>query len=216
MDWRERLNDRQVALLAMLDGRQSFIWTSLPAIVESFNAAEMTATVQPAIQARVQNQDGTFVWDTLPLLIHCPVQFPSGGGFTLTFPVAKGDECLVVFSSRCIDGWWQASGVAPQAELRMHDLSDGCVLLGIRSLPRVLTNISATSTQLRSDDGNTLIEVRADHSIKLVAPAGVDITGDLRVTGEVVAKSGSTNIHASTHTHPDPQGGNTGAPNAGS
>ena len=31
--------------------------------------------------------------------------FPGGGGFALTFPVAAGDECLVVFASRCIDDY---------------------------------------------------------------------------------------------------------------
>lgn len=203
-------------MLTMLDGRQAAMWTAMPGEIESFDPLEMTASVQITIQAQVQAPDGTFSWDTLPLLIHCPVQFPAGGGFTLTFPVAPGDECLVVFASRCIDAWWQSGGVQPQAELRMHDLSDGFVLLGFRSQPHVIANIGADSTQLRSDDGATLLEVRNDQTVKLIAPAGVDIVGDLRVTGEVVAKSGTTNIHTSTHTHPDPQGGSTGSPNAGS
>jgi Phage protein Gp138 N-terminal domain len=200
----------------MMDGRQAAIWTSMPGIIESFNPLEMTAAVQPSTQARVQGSDGSFSWVTLPLLIHCPVQFPAGGGFTLTFPVAPGDECLVVFASRCIDAWWQSGGVQPQAELRMHDLSDGFVLLGFRSIPRVIANLSSSTTQLRSDDGSTYVEVRSDGKLKLVAPSGVDVVGDLRVTGEVLAKNGSTNIHTSTHTHPDPQGGDVGFPNPGS
>lgn len=216
MDWRERLNDQQVSLLMMLDGRQAEMWTAMPGIIESFDPAEMTASVQITIQAKVQDQNGAFSWDTLPLLIHCPVQFPAGGGFSLTFPVAQGDECLVVFASRCIDAWWQQGGVQVQAELRMHDLSDGFALLGFRSLPRIIAGISADSTQLRSDDGATFVEVRSDQTVKIVAPAGVDITGDLRVSGEVVAKNGAATIHTSTHTHSDPQGGNTGSPNAGS
>ena len=64
-----------------------------------------------------------------------PVVFPGGGGFALTFPVAAGDECLVVFASRCIDAWWQSGGVGEPMEPRMHDLSDGFALIGVRSQP---------------------------------------------------------------------------------
>jgi hypothetical protein len=41
----------------------------------------------------------------------------------------------------------------------MHDLSDGFAILGFRSLPRMLSNVSTTSTQLRSDDGSTYVDV---------------------------------------------------------
>ncbi|MGC8050122.1 Gp138 family membrane-puncturing spike protein, partial [Salmonella enterica] len=78
---------------------------------------------------------------------------------SMTFPVAQGDECLVVFASRCIDSWWQSGGIQEQAELRMHDLSDGFAILGFRSQPRALSNISTTSAQLRSDDGATFIDL---------------------------------------------------------
>jgi hypothetical protein len=36
----------------------------------------------------------------LPILINVPVQFPRGGCFLLTFPVTKGDECLIMFAER--------------------------------------------------------------------------------------------------------------------
>lgn len=54
----------------------------------------------------------------LPILPDVPVVFPGGGGFALTFPVAAGDECLVVFASRCIDAWWQSGGVGEPMEPR--------------------------------------------------------------------------------------------------
>lgn len=63
---------------------------------------------------------------------------PRGGGFALTFPVAAGDECLVVFADACIDSWWQSGGVQNQAEKRRHDLSDGIVIPGLWSQPNKL------------------------------------------------------------------------------
>lgn len=82
-------------------------------------------------------------------------------GVTLTFPVQPGDECLIVFTSRGFDNWWQSGGIQPPMEARMHDLSDGFVFLGFRSQPRKLSNVSTTTCQLRSDDGVTLVELDA-------------------------------------------------------
>lgn len=128
----------------------------------------MTCVVQPSIQAKIRTKEGNINTVNLPLLLDCPVQFPAGGGGNLTFPVAEGDECLVVFSSRCIDAWWQQGGIQPPMELRMHDLSDGFAMLGFRSQPRVLPNLSTDSMQLRSDDGLTYISLK-DGEIRINA-----------------------------------------------
>lgn len=172
MDRRERSNNFMDALLAMLQGWQSGIWTACPAIIVSFDPASETVTAQPSIQAQNRAPDGKVSWQRLPVLVDVPVIFPSGGGFTLTFPIAAGDECLVIFASRCIDAWRQSGGVQVQPELRMHDLSDGFALVGVRSQPRALPNVSTTSAQLRSDDGLTYVELGPDG---LVRAQGTDV-----------------------------------------
>lgn len=170
------------------------IWTALPGIVQSYDPAKMTAEVQPAIQARVMQRDGTWQNVNLPLLVDCPVMFPGGGGFALTFPLAKGDEVLVVFGRNCIDAWWQQGGVQPQAELRMHDLSDGFALPRIWSQPNKPNPVpAADKVQLRNVDGTVLFEVGAagivfkgpvtfDDSVNLDT-ANLTVGGDLTVTG---------------------------------
>lgn len=176
--------------MAALQGLQASMWTALPCIIDSFDAATQTCTARPAIQARQQAQDSSFSWITLSLLVDVPVVFPGGGGFTLTFPVQPGDEALVVFSSRCIDAWFQSGKVSPQAELRMHDPSDGFAFVGVKSAPRVIGAVSTSKTQLRSDDGATYVEVDHGH-ITLKAPTSVTIdtplttcTGKLIVNGD--------------------------------
>lgn len=180
-------------LVAAQRSAQSKLWTSLPGIIQSFDDVAMTCVVQPAIQAFVTTDDGAQVLTTLPLLLDCPVQFPAGGGCTLTFPVKPNDECLVVFASRCIDSWWQSGGIQAQAELRMHDLSDGFALLGFRSQPRVIVGVSTVSAQLRSDDGVAFVEINpTTHAVNatttgpmaLTAPL-VTINGDVKVNGRV-------------------------------
>lgn len=169
MDPRERFNDSEESVRTAIEGLLAGVWTALPGIVVSFDPVAMTCEVQPAIKPKYRQQDGTLTDLTITVLTDCPVIFPAGGGYSLTFPVAHGDECLVVFSSRCIDAWWQQGGIQPQAELRMHDLSDGFAIMGIRSQPRVLDGgVSTTSAQLRTDDGTSYLELGTGY-IKLKA-----------------------------------------------
>ncbi|QYY30231.1 hypothetical protein K2O51_22935 [Cupriavidus pinatubonensis] len=238
MDRRERVDDPEVALREAFDGLRAGIWTALPGIIQSFNDDAMTCEVQPTIKVPVRQIDGSIVTVALPLLVDCPVQFPSGGNCSLTFPVKLGDECLVVFASRCIDSWWQSGGVQEQAELRMHDLSDGFVLLGFRSKPRALTGISTSTTQLRNDAGDTYVDLDpAGKIVKVKAPGGITldapmvtmtgaiavqnsggagtacaITGNTAFTGQVRA-NGKRIDDSHTHSGVQPGAGNTGTVN---
>ena len=168
MDRRERIpakshNALLVALRAALQGWQAGVWTALPAVVQSYNAAAGTVEAKPTIQAQVRQPDGTWVNTTLPMCVDCPVKFPGGGGFVLSFPVAKGDEGVLVFASRCIDAWWKYGGIQKQTDLRMHDLSDGFYFPGSGlSQPNLPKNLSTIAVELRSVDGKTLIHVEPE------------------------------------------------------
>lgn len=179
MDQRQRLGDPTTAIAMATRERQAQIWTALPGIIQSFDPAAMTCEVQPSIQGTLSDpKTGDAKNVNLPLLVDCPVQFPSGGGVTLTLPIAPDDECLIIFASRCIDAWWQSGGIAPPMVYRMHDLSDGFVIPGIWSQPRVLTGVSTSKAQLRSTDGATVLELDPEaQRINLVAPGGVYING---------------------------------------
>jgi len=206
MDRREKVADGEELLRLAMEGHQSGLWTALPGIIASFNASALTCSVQPSISGEVRGKDGTVSTIKMPLLLDCPVVFPGGGGCTLTFPVSPGDECLVVFSSRCIDSWWQRGGVQGQAKKRMHDLSDGFVLPGCRSQPRKFT--AAGKTQLRTDNGSTLIEIEPG-AVRIKA-AQVTIEGNLNVTGTTIGNS----VNLNTHRHIDvtPGTGTSGIP----
>lgn len=240
MDRRERTADPQESLRMALDGRLSRLWTATPGIVQSFDAARLVCSVQPSISGVKRGADGAAATMQMPLLLDCPVIFPQGGGVSLTFPIAPGDEVLVVFASRCIDAWWQQGGVQGQAELRMHDLSDGFVIPGCRSQPRKFT-ASTSAAQLRSDDGSTLVELNPTaKTLVLTAPGGstinanTTINGTLRVTGAVtfdttlavggnatvggaLAATGNVtgagkSLNSHTHTGVQPGTGTTGPP----
>ncbi|MFX3545021.1 Gp138 family membrane-puncturing spike protein [Ralstonia mannitolilytica] len=191
MDSRERWDDPEEALRVALDGLRSGLWTSMPGIIQSFNAGAVTATVQLAIKGIVHAPDGTARFVNMPLLVDVPVHFPRGGGCTLTFPVAKGDECLVVFAARCIDGWWQSGGVQAPMDPRIHDLSDGFAFVGFFSQATKIGGISTASTQLRSNDGATYIDLNpSTKKVKIVAPGGFDVIAPLSTFSAGVTISG--------------------------
>lgn len=180
MNRAERLQDPEEALRLALDARQSGMWTATPGIVTGVNLIKQTLTVRPAIMGKVTSPDGVSQDVQMPLLVDIPICWPRGGGFALTFPIAVGDEVLVVFGSRCIDSWWQGGGEGGQAELRMHDLSDGFAIPGPTSQPKKLSFVSVNSVQLRNNAGNDIIEI---------APGGL-----INVSSQVTTSAGSAQL----------------------
>ena len=219
LDRQELAGDASILMLTLMQTIKAEVWTALPGIVQSFDPAQRTCSIQPAVQSVVTDRDGTRVWMDMPLLVDCPVVFPSGGGVVLTFPVTIGDEVLVIFASRCIDNWWQSGGVQQQAELRFHDLSDGFCLPGVESKPNVTGSISTTAAELRSKDGQATISLNpSTHAVE------VDTVGPMSITAPTIALNGNVAVTGtltnngksvgSTHTHSGvtPGGGTTGAP----
>jgi hypothetical protein len=212
-DRRERNGDAVEAARVAVEGVLAASWTSMPGIINTFDPARQTCSVQPSVRARVQGLRGAYEWVDLPLCLDCPVYFPAGGGVSLTFPVKPGDECLLVFADRCIDAWWQSGGVQNQADLRMHDLSDGFAFVGVASLPRVVPAISTAAAQLRNTSGATRVSVSPDGSIDVAAEVAVTVTaptitaaatGVATISGATVNINGQLVINGlpyAAHTH---------------
>lgn len=215
----ERIEDLNTALLEALRGWQANLWTAMPGIVQSYDGLKNTCVVQPAIMAEFRGQDG--VWSPpfrMPLCLDVLVVWPGGGGFTMTFPLTEGDEVLLIWAARCIDGWYENGVVSPQPEYRMHSLSDGFALPQPRSRPNVVAGgIARDSCQLRSNDGTTYVEIAMGGVVNVVAPGGLNITGDVIITGDVSTSGALLNQGVdvgSLHRHIDtqPGGGLSGTP----
>jgi hypothetical protein len=169
MDLRELYHDEEESAQALLNKLQAQIWTSLPAIVESYDAKAQTVSLRIATKGIVKSPDGKMQHVEMPMLQDVPVKHISGGGITITVPLKKGDEGTVHFSSRSIDGWHQQGGVQPQVDRSMHALSHGIFHPGARSQPRALKNVSSDSIQIRSDDddANHVIDIHPSKGMTL-------------------------------------------------
>lgn len=200
MDNRQRWSDEEEMLRVAIDGLLSQVWTSLPGYIVSYDASSNTATVQLGVQGQVSGPDQTPKSVNYPLLSGVPVIFPRGGGATLTFPIAAGDECWVSFACRAIGGWKQSGGIQPPNDSRRHDLSDAVCHIGPMSQSKKISGISTSTVQLRSDDALTYVELDpVAKKVNIVAPGGFNVNGNTVFTGQVKA-NGKRIDESHTHT----------------
>ncbi|WP_089177156.1 Gp138 family membrane-puncturing spike protein [Bosea sp. AS-1] len=220
MDARERIADPEEMLRSAIEQQFANFWTSAPGRVVSYDATKQRASVQLTVKGFIKQEDGSQKAVDIPVLQDVPVQFPSGGGQTMTFPVKEGDEVLMHFTSRSPASWQQSGGDQVPTDSRMNNLSNGFAALGFKSDPKALSNVSTEATEVRSDDGNTKISlsgaggvgITTDKSVGIAAANGVtmsggtgniNFTGTLVVTGEIILNG----IHLSTHKHTSVQTG---------
>lgn len=203
--YNERFEDFQTALRSAMGGWQAKMWTSAVGLVSSVDLAKGTIEVQPATMSQVRLPDGSLTWVQLPLLVDVPIIILSGGGMCATFPVAVGNEALVLFASRCIDSWWQSGKISVPPAVRMHDLSDGFALVGPRSVPNALPGgIAGDRIVLRTVDNMARVELTQAGEFNIVAPGGFNVMASTVFTGPVEANGKPID---ETHQHTDVQTG---------
>lgn len=191
--------DLSQALKAMGKQVSSSLRVAVPGIIQSFDPDTVTCTVQPAVNGSVPDETGAESAEGLTLLVDLPVMFPRGGGVTLTFPVKSGDECLVIFSDRCIDFWYQSGGTGDAVDERQHDTSDAFVIVGPQSQAQKISGISTSAAQLRTDDGAAFIEVAAGHNITVNTPGKLTASaqGGTEITSPNIILNGAVTINGS-------------------
>lgn len=227
MDIRQRIDDPEENLRAAIEQHMARMWTSAMGRIVSYDADKQTASIQLTVKSFVKDETGKRKAVDIPILQDVPVQFPGSGGQTMTFPVAAGDEVMVNFLSRASDAQQQSGGDQNPTDASVNSLSHPRAMLGFKSDPRKLSNVSTTATELRSDDGMTKISlsgaggvgVATDKSVSIAAANGVAIgggagetaiTGTVRITGELIVND----IVFSTHKHTgvQPGGGTSTGP----
>ena len=172
------------ALRFVLGQALKYVNTALPGIVETYDATTKRARVTPAI--RLIHTDGTT--ETRAPIVNAPVVFPSGGGFTLLFPVAVGDAVLLVFSERGLTQFKETFAESDPDRDLLFSEADAIVLPGFGALS--VTPATTTGASLQSEDGGNSIQIETD---------GITI----ETAGHVEIAAESVNIESNTLTHND-------------
>lgn len=185
--------------------------TSIPGHFISFDPATQLAQIQIGVQ-RIDVKGETF--EPTPL-IECPVAFLGGSQYFIEYQIDPGDECLIVFSQRCIDGWVNSGGIANNPIMRYHDFSDAAILPGLRSQPNVIQSFENNGVRLRNKTGDKFIWLKNDgtaaitvDTLKIIGDidhegntkqvGDIDHTGTQTTSVDVIADG----ISLVGHTHP--------------
>lgn len=111
----------------------------------------------------------------------------------ITYPINKGDECILLFSDREIESWFINGDVNAEGYPRLHDMTDAVAIVGIRSLPNM---IQILTDALHLFYGQSDIQIEENqiniNSTALNIVANTNQTGNTIQTGDITA----TNLSA--------------------
>jgi len=163
---------------------------AIPGEVVSFNPAAQTCVVQPTIQeifvrkppGATNSTQNIPVSTTIAPVQDVPIIMMRTPGWSITFPIVEGTQCLLISADACIDGWWQNGGVNAQYDRRRHDISDSFALFGPWSQNKKIVNYSTSSMQIRSDDQTVVIDF-SESGITITSPKiTINTTGDVDIS----------------------------------
>lgn len=132
----------------------SDVHTSIPGRIVKYDAATQTADVEIVVQRAEVAESGATVHETCPVIPNVPIGWPSGGGYSLQFPLAVGDGVWLVFSEASIANWRETGDVSPPGDLERHDISYPVALPCARHSKQPLP--TATVALLTVPSGGTL------------------------------------------------------------
>lgn len=130
------------------------VHTSVPGRVLSYDRTTQTATVQPSIRFAYIDENGDRQTYLAPPIANAPIGFIGAAGGAIYFPIAAGDECLLVFAERSLDEWRQTgSDDNTPRDPRRFDITDA-IVWPLRSPANALpsTATSANAMVISADE----------------------------------------------------------------
>lgn len=214
-----------------LDG----VHTCIPGEIVSFDAGKCTAIVKPI--GKIKCPDGKKV--DYPQVAKVPVHFQQSSSqeSCICFPVKPGDGCLLLFSEQALDAWRSKGEEFPDLK---HDLTNAIAIMGVCRQPNALMQeaqdkdaiiirqkdsrgmisndevlIKRNDTQLIRMKGSE-IELKNGGTVFKLTSDGGELTGDLKVSGEITAQKdvvgAGISLQNHTHTHVSVGEGVSGKP----
>ena len=117
----------------------------------------------------------------------------------------------MTFCERAIDDWHRTGNVSKPNARRFHSLSDATAFVGISSLANKIPSYDPNNTQLKADNGSSIITIQDNGILNFKSTTSVTIdspdtivTGNLDVQGDTTVTSNITSNTVNiggTHKH---------------
>jgi hypothetical protein len=196
-------------ILTALGRASAGIRVAMPGKVISYDAAAQTVEVEPQLDA--VRPDGSA--DRLPVLPNVPVAFPRGGGFVMTFPLAKGDFVELVFQDFTLDKWRELGKVTTPDDLRAHGVM-GAVAMPCSPYPTSGAFDADTDDLVIGTPGGTVVHIQpGSGEINLGSKVAADFVAlAAKVKSELNSIRSAVNGHEHAYASPGGPAITTGGP----
>ncbi len=156
-----------------IDARMVDLHTAMPGRVEAYDKDTQTADIRPQFKRVMRRVNGERVAEELPVIPCVPVQWPRGGGFAMTMPLAVGDFGMLILQEYSIDRWRSQGEQVDPADERRHGLSGAVFVPGL--FPSADALADADNVDLRmGKDGGVRIDVKDSGVIEVGAPSATE------------------------------------------
>jgi hypothetical protein len=146
------------------------VHTSMPGIVQTWNASDGTADIQPCFMFKPVN----FPPQAYPVIPHVPIVFYGPANGWVRFPVTKGDLVELHFQERALANWFASGGLVDPEERRIFHLTDAIAVPGLRSgAAPVVPKGDATSAEFAF--GTAWLEITAAGKFKIKNGSGNEL-----------------------------------------
>ena len=166
-------------------------------IIQNFYADDLTADVLIANKKTINlNSDGTQNVRNYAL-IRAKVCYCTP---YITYPLKAGDECILLFSDREIESWFVNGNVNAEIYPRLHDLTDAIAIVGLRSLPNMISILTNALHLFYGSSDIQILENQININSTLLNIVGNTAqTGNTTQTGTITATSLNATSAANGH-----------------
>ena len=186
-------------------------FTSIPAIIESVrDLGEQRIDVRILID-KVTTSGET---ESHPIILNVPLIFPSSISSMFSFPVAVGDDVLLVFSQRSLDRLKMSTGATPlpPKNYRKYSRNDAIALPGFFSFSEARNNPNKRRWSHDTQDmvmahnigtaqeAEVRIKPNGDISINTVGNVTINCSNAVVNSDTTTVNSGSTTVNSDTTT----------------
>ncbi len=174
--------------------RLAGIHTAIPGKIQSYEAPSKKAEVALMMKQKYQDRELPY-----PVVSGVPVIFPGSADAQVSFPLKKGDGCLLICSERSLDEYLASGRAEVPADSRRFSLTDAVCVPGL---------FSFSSPGLPGATDRLQIKYK-DAELALTDAGEITLNGDSKsfVTHAELDAALQTFIASlNTHTHPTPSG----------